>query len=132
MPVEIRILVYAAILLVVHIVAEGYYKTRQYGREWNMGARDEDMPPLDPVAARLGRARGNYLETLPIAIIALFGVVLAGKASFWTGLGGWVWLGARAAYLPLYWSGVPKIRSVVYLVSLLGLAIVLWPLLWAD
>ena len=132
MAIEIRILVYAAILLLVHVFAEIRMKTAQYGRDWNTGARDEELPPLNKVAARLGRAKANYLETLPIAIIALLGVVVADKTSWWTGFGGWLWLGARTVYLPLYWAGVPKVRTLVYTISLAGLAIVIWPLLMAG
>ena len=129
MPIELRILAFATILLLVHIFAAVRLKTQQYGTKWNMGARDEDLPPLNPVAARLGRAQANFQETLPIAIIALMGVVLAGRTSEWTAIGGWIWLGARVAYLPLYWAGVPKVRTLVFLISLVGLAIAIWPLL---
>ncbi|WP_068073208.1 MAPEG family protein [Novosphingobium lentum] len=129
MPVELTILAWAAVLLFVHIFTAVGVKTIQYGSDWNMGARDETMPPLNPVAGRLERARDNFLETLPIAIIALLGVVVAGKSSAGTALGGWIWLGARAVYLPLYWAGVPKVRTLVYLASVVGLVMVLKPLL---
>ncbi len=129
MHTEILILTWAAVLLLVHIFTAVNVKTRQYGTEWNMGARDEKMPPLNPVAARLERARDNFLESLPIAIIALTGVILAGRTSPLTALGGWIWLGARAVYLPLYWAGVPKVRTLVFLVSIVGLLMVLFPLL---
>jgi len=130
MPTEIRILAFAAILLLVHIFAAVRLKTRQYGTDWNMGARDEDLPPLNPVAARLARAQANFQETLPVAIIALLGVVIAGRTSEWTAVGGWIWLGARVAYLPLYWMGVPKVRTLVFLVSIVGLGMAIWPLLY--
>ena len=81
-------------------------------------------------AARLERARNNYLETLPVAVIALFGVVLAGKTSNLTAIAGWVWLGARVVYLPLYWAGVPKVRTLVWLVATLALLVVLGVLLF--
>ena len=74
MPQEILILALAAVLLVVHIQAAIRVKTKQYGIAWNMGARDDAMPQPAPVVGRLERARDNFLETLPIAIIALFGV----------------------------------------------------------
>jgi uncharacterized MAPEG superfamily protein len=129
MHVEITILALAALLLLVHIFAAGNAKTKQYGTRWNTGARDEELPPLAPLAGRLVRAQLNYQETLPIAVIALFGVVLAGRTSDMTALGGWLWLAARAVYLPLYAFGVPVVRSVVFLVSLVGLGFVIWPLL---
>lgn len=127
---ELTVLGWAAVLLIVHIFAAIRLKTRQYGVDWNTGARDEtDLPQLNAVAGRLERARNNYLETLPIAIIALLGVVVADRASTITAIGGWVWLGARVVYLPLYWAGVPKLRTLVYLASLVGLGMALWPLL---
>ncbi len=129
MPTELMILAWGAVLLFVHIFAAVHVKTRQYGTDWNTGARDEDMPPLGNVAGRLERARNNFQETFPIAIVALIGVVLAGRTSSYTALGGWIWLGARAIYLPLYWAGVPKVRTLVFLVSVVGLALVLKPLL---
>ena len=129
MPVEITILAWGMILLLVPIFAAGHAKTKQYGTKWNMGARDESLPPLAPVAGRLSRAEANYRETLPLAIVALLGVVLAGRTSEWTALGGWIWLGARIVYLPLYAFGIPVARSIIFLASLAGLLIVLWPLL---
>lgn len=129
MPVELTILGLAALLLVVHIMAAIRIKTQQYGTDWNMGARDEALPPLNPVAARLERARDNFMETLPIAIIALVGVVLAGKTGPITAIAGWVWLGARVVYLPLYWTGVPKVRTYVWGVAFLALLVLLGVLL---
>jgi uncharacterized MAPEG superfamily protein len=62
-------------------------------------------------------------------MIALIGVVVAGRTSATTALGGWIWLGARVVYVPLYWAGVPKIRTVVFMISLVGLGMVIMPLL---
>ena len=129
MPTELTILAWGAVLLFAHIIVAVQAKTRQYGTKWNMGARDEAVPAPAPVVGRLERARDNYLETLPIAIIALLGVVVAGKASSTTALGGWLWLGARTVYLPLYWAGVPKVRTLVWMTSIVGLILVIKPLL---
>ena len=129
MPTELTILAWGAVLLFVHILAAVQAKTRQYGTKWNMGARDEAVPPPSPVVGRLERARDNFLETLPIAIIALLGVVVAGKSSEMTALGGWLWLGARVIYLPLYGFGVPKVRTLVWMASIVGLLLALKPLL---
>ena len=128
MAIELTILALGALLLMVHIGVAGSAKTKQYGTGWNMGARDEELPPLNAVAGRLVRAQANYMETLPVAIIALLGVVLADRTSDWTALGGWIWLGARLVYLPVYWAGIPGLRTGIYLVSVVGLGMVIWPL----
>ena len=129
MPVEIRILALGAILLFIHIFVATRFKTRQYGREWNVGARDEALPSASAMTGRTMRAQANFQETFPIAIVALLGVVLAGRTSEWTALGGWIWLGARVLYLPLYMAGVPVVRTLTYTVSIVGLAMVIKPLL---
>lgn len=129
MPVELKILALGALLLFIHIFTATRFKTAQYGRKWNVGARDETLPPPSPVTGRTIRAQANFQETFPIAIVALLGVVLANRTSQWTALGGWIWLGARVVYLPLYAAGIPVIRTLVYTISLVGLAMVLWPLL---
>jgi uncharacterized MAPEG superfamily protein len=128
--VELTILTLGTILLLVHIFSAGIAKTKQYGVEWNTGARDESLPPLNPIAGRLSRAQANFQETFPIAIVVLIAVVVAGRQSEWTAIGGWIWLGARVIYLPLYAFGIPKIRSVIFLVSIAGLGMVMWPLLF--
>jgi uncharacterized MAPEG superfamily protein len=129
MPVELKILALGALLLFVHIFTATRFKTAQYGRTWNIGARDEELPPANAITGRTMRAQANFQETFPIAIVALLGVVIAGKTSPMTALGGWIWLGARVVYLPLYAAGVPVIRTVVWTISVVGLAMVIWPLL---
>ena len=129
MPVELTILAWGMVLLLVHIFAAAHVKTKQYGPKWNMGARDESLPPMNALAGRLARAQANFMETLPIAIVALIGVVVAGKTSEWTAMGGWIWLGARIVYLPLYGFGVPVVRTIIFMASLIGILIALWPLL---
>ena len=97
-----QILALGALLLVVHIFTATRFKTAQYGRKWNVGARDEALPPPNAITGRTMRAQANFEETFPIAIVALLGVVLANRTSELTALGGWIWLGARIIYLPLY------------------------------
>ena len=129
MPIEFTILALGAVLLLVHIQVAIRAKTKQYGVEWNTGPRDKEMPPLGEVPARLERARDNFQETLPIAIIGLLGVVVAGKTSDVTAIAGWVWLAARVIYLPLYWTGVKLWRTLVFGVSALALVVLLGVLL---
>ena len=129
MPVELKILAFGALLLVVHIFTATRFKTAQYGRKWNAGARDEDLPPPSPITGRTMRAQANFAETFPIAIVALLGVVLANRTNEMTVLGGWIWLGARIVYLPLYAAGIPVVRTIAFAISMVGLGMVIWPLL---
>tara|TARA_A100001391_G_scaffold1033_5_gene1493 strand:- start:47800 stop:48192 length:393 start_codon:yes stop_codon:yes gene_type:complete len=129
MSSEITVLLLSTLLLVAHIMVAIRYKTQQYGTDWNMGARDEDLPPLNAVAGRLERARDNFLETYPIAIVALLVGDMYGQNSSLIGIAAWVWLGARVVYLPLYWAGVPKVRTLVWGVGMLALLTIIVALL---
>ena len=129
MAVELKILAYGAMLLFIYVFTATRFKTQQYGRKWNVGARDEALPEANPLTGRTMRAQANFQETFPIAIIALLGVVITGRTSATTALGGWIWLGARIVYLPLYAAGIPVIRTIVWAISMIGLGMVIWPLL---
>ena len=130
MPVEVRIAAFGAVLLLIHIIAATQAKNMQYGAKWNIGPRDEPLAAPRPVVGRLIRAQANFLETFPIAVVALLGVVIANRTSSSTALGGWIWLGARLVYIPLYAAGVPVVRTLAWTVSIVGLAMVIGPLLF--
>ena len=125
---ELTVLTWGCILAFVHILAAAQVKTRQYGTKWNMGARDEDLPPPRPIVGRLTRAQANFFETFPIMIAAVFIALTVGTDSQ-TALGAWLWLGGRVAYLPLYAFGVSYLRSLAWGVSLAGIVMALWPAL---
>jgi uncharacterized MAPEG superfamily protein len=132
MTTELSVLAWGCVLAIVHIFVAVRFKTRQYGTKWNMGARDEDLPPPQPIVGRLARAQANFLETFPVMAAAILIVSAAGLENRWTEIGALLWLGARAVYLPLYAFGVPNVRTLVFLVSVAGIALVLRPALVAS
>jgi uncharacterized MAPEG superfamily protein len=130
MNTELTILAWGCVLALVHIFAAVRVKTRQYGTKWNMGARDEVLPPPEPMVGRLARAQANFFETFPIAAAAILIVSEAGLTDRWTGIGAMLWLGARVVYLPVYAAGIPKVRTLIFLVSVVGIAMILRPALF--
>ncbi len=130
MSTELTVLAWGCVLALVHIFATIRFKTRQYGKTWNMGARDETLPPLAPVCGRLERAQANFFETFPIVIAAVLTVEVTGANSQWSAWGAILWLTARIIYLPLYGYGVPKVRTLVWAAALLGIVMILAPLLF--
>ena len=132
MTVELSVLAWGCILAILHIFIAVRFKTRQYGSKWNMGARDEELPPPQPVVGRLARAQANFFETFPIAAAAILTVTFASLNDRWTAIGAMLWLAARILYLPIYAFGVPVIRTFVFFVSIVGIAMILWPALAAS
>ena len=129
LPTEIVLLAWTLILAIVHIMAAGQARTKQYGTTWNMGARDAEMPPLDPVPARLLRAQANLFETLPLFAAAVLAATVVGRLGPLTLIGSHLYFWGRLIYLPLYAAGVPKVRTLVWMVSALGLVLVIAGLL---
>lgn len=131
MAIELTLLGYTLILALIYIMAAAQARTSQYGVAWNTGARDEAMPPLKPVPARLVRAQANLMETLPLFAAAVLAVVVAGRTGTLSEVGAWMYLIGRAIYLPLYALGVPVVRTLVWLIASFGVVLVLWQLLCA-
>lgn len=130
MRIEFIMLGATLVLAIVYIMAAAQARTKQYGSTWNMGARDDQMPPLKPVPARLARAQANLFETLPIFVGALLGAALAGHLGWKTALGAQLYFWGRLVYLPLYATGVPVVRTIVWMIAMLGVLFTLWALLF--
>jgi uncharacterized MAPEG superfamily protein len=131
MTTELTVLAWGCVLALLHILIAAQVKTRQYGTDWNLGSRDEELPPAKPIVGRMARAQANFYETFPIMIAAVAIVAIAGLTDKWTGIGAWLWLGGRVAYLPLYAFGVRYLRSLAWFVGLVGIVMVLKPALMA-
>ncbi|MEA3046085.1 MAG: hypothetical protein QOJ53_417 [Sphingomonadales bacterium] len=132
MTTELLVLAWGCVLALLHVFAAAQVKTRQYGTAWNLGARDEELPPPRPIVGRLARAQANFFETFPVMVAAVLIVSAAGLTNRWTAMGALLWLGARAVYLPLYALGVRYLRSLAWAVGLGGIVMVLWPALAAT
>lgn len=130
MTIEFIMLGATIALALVNILWAGNVRTKQYGTEWNMGARDEKMPPLDPLAGRLLRAQANLYETLPLFIAALLGAAYLDRLGWKTEVGASLYFVGRLIYLPLYAAGVPKVRTMVFIVALFGLVLCWWALMF--
>lgn len=129
MPIELTLLGATLILAFVQIMLTAQVRTKQYGTQWNMGPRDEEQPPLNPLAGRLARAQANLFETLPLFIGAVLAAAIAGRLGFKTSLGAHLYFFGRLIYVPLYAFGVPVVRSIAWMIATLGLLLVLWQLL---
>ena len=131
MTFELYMLAGTLVLAFIQILLFDIARTGQYGLKWNTGARDEEMPPLSPVANRLQRAQNNLFETLPLFIGAVLIAHVAGCDNALTHWGALIYLAGRVVYVPLYAFGVPYVRSLAFIVAMAGVVMILLPLLGA-
>lgn len=126
MSIELTYLAWTLVLAIGQILWADVARTGQYGLKWNTGPRDEEMPPLKPMGARLLRAQANLYETLPLFAAAVLIAALAHKdGSALTIWGCRLYVWGRVVYVPLYAFGVRGLRSLVWIVSFAGLLAVI-------
>jgi uncharacterized MAPEG superfamily protein len=129
MPVEIRLLAWSCLLGLVHIIAASASGVQQRGGlGWASSNREGPTPEVTGAASRLEKASKNFFETFPIFAALVLACVATGRHNTAVVLGAYLYFFARLVYLPAYGFGIPKVRTLVWLVSVLGILFVLWGL----
>lgn len=129
MPIEIKVLGFAALLQFVQFVLMAVPVNLQLGTAYTGGNRDEEKRPTG-VAGRMKRALDNHFEGLILFTIAVIVVVLGDASSPFTEKCAWVYLIARIVYVPAYASGVYLVRSLIWTVSFAATLAMLWSALF--
>ena len=129
MGIEIQMLGWAIVLGLVQVMIAAGAVTRERGLAWNASARDGVAPPPGPLAARLQRAQANFLETFPFFAAAVLAVVLTQRQDSTTALAVQLYFWARLVYVPLYAAGIPYVRSLVWVVSIVAVLKLVFALL---
>lgn len=125
MTFELTLLAWTLVLALVQILLAAASRTRDFGMEWNAGPRDETPGKVSPLSGRLHRAQSNLFETLPLFAAAVLIAHVAARDGALTHWGAVLYLVGRVVYLPLYAFGVPKVRSLAWGVSLVGLVMII-------
>ncbi len=124
MPVELKVLGYAALLQFVQYIAMAIPVNLQLGVAYTGGNRDEQQQATG-VPGRLKRALENHFEGLVMFTIAVLVVVLGGTSNQLTENCAWAYLWARILYVPAYASGVFLVRSLIWSVGFVATAVML-------
>lgn len=129
MTTELQLLFWSLILYSLYLGVQSLIYRWHYGLWYAQTARD-DPPPEGHLLGRAERALKNFLETWPAFIVLALVANFADPGDpvvFW---GAIVWYAARIAYLPLYLFGIYMIRSLVWCVSAIGLAMMFFAILF--
>lgn len=119
---EIFCLELSIVLWFAHIIVQGVFAMGALGPEYLASNRDEGRDPGDTHYSRSTRALRNYVENMVPFVAASLGLMVTHHAPEW---GATIWIVARIVYLPLYVAGISPARSIAWIVSIVGLAIML-------
>lgn len=124
MPVELKVLGYAALLQFAQFLLMAIPVNAQLGTKYTAGPRDVPKEATG-VPARLKRALDNHFEGLILFAIAVVVVVLGEASSNLTEGCAWAYLVARVLYVPAYAAGVFLWRSVIWGVGFIATLVML-------
>ena len=122
--IELQLLAAAVLIGLVHLLWASAAAQPQRGLKWNVGPRGTPIV-LTGMAGRLERAFANFRETFPLFAVAVVVTYLSGRIGYLTAHGALLYVAARAVYMPLYAFGVPVARTLVWLLSFIGIGMVL-------
>ena len=93
------------------------------------GNRD-DLPEPTPLAGRADRAAKNMVENLAMFVALVAAVHFAGKSGEQATLGANIFFWSRLAFWPCYLAGITHLRTLIWLASILGMAMIAATLVW--
>jgi len=123
MKPEMMLLVWAVLLTLVQAVVAVLGAVMQVGLP-ALAANREGLPDIRGWAGRAARAHRNMLENLVLFVALVLVAVAAGKTNDMTLLGAQIFFWARLVYALVYIAGISWLRTGVWGVSVVGLAMI--------
>ena len=123
MTALLELTVYFTVWTLITVVVGGAIRNQEWtkeGRQIGLGNRD-NLKEATPMGGRAERAAKNSIEAaaffVPLALVANAAgmdaeVMLGAQIAFW----------ARIAYVPIYIAGIKYLRSFVWIVGVVGYA----------
>jgi uncharacterized MAPEG superfamily protein len=127
MKPELTLLAWSVLLAFVQMLVAVSGHTLQVGLPALAGNR-EGLAAPSGWAGRAARAHRNMLENLVLFAALVLIAVVSNKTDSMTLLGAQLFFWARLAYALVYLAGIPWLRTGVWFVSVIGLALIFFAL----
>jgi uncharacterized MAPEG superfamily protein len=126
MMTTVQALVWSGILTLVMLVVQLTLCTKAWTPPGLMDAfgNRENLPTPSGMAGRADRAARNMIQGMVMFLTLVLAAHIAGKASQ-AALGATVFFWARLVYWPLYLGGIVYLRTLAWIVSIIGLLLIL-------
>jgi uncharacterized MAPEG superfamily protein len=127
MKPELTLLAWSVLLSIVQMVIAVHALVSSKGLMAAIGNR-ENQPELPGWAGRAVRANRNMAENLALFAAAVLLAAVIGKSNSMTILGAQLFFYGRIAYAVCYLGGIKWVRTLSWLVSIIGVLLILWQL----
>jgi uncharacterized MAPEG superfamily protein len=124
MTTELTMLAYSTLLLIVLVGIQGTAGTRQFGFTDMAGNRDH-IPPPSGFAGRAKRTVENHREGLTMFAPVVLAAAIAHISSQRTVIGAEMFFYSRLVHAACYLIGIPYVRTLAFVVGLVGTLMVL-------
>ena len=123
MKPELMLLVWSVLLTFLQMLVAVGTASLQVGLPALAGNR-EGLPVLTGWAGRAQRAHRNMLESLVLFAVVVLVAAVTDKTNSITLLGAQLYFWARLGYAVVYFVGIPWVRTLVWLVSVISIAMI--------
>ncbi len=126
MMTTVQALVWSGILTLLMVVVQLTLVTKAWTPPGLMDAfgNRENLPTPSGMAGRADRAARNMIQGMVMFVALVLAAHIAGKASQ-AALGATVFFWARLVYWPLYLGGIVYLRTLAWIVSIVGLILII-------
>lgn len=128
MPIELQMLVWSVALAFVQVLVAVVGASLWLDLDTLVGNRDY-VPDVPGWGGRAARAANNMIQNLVLFAPLVLVAQVAGRTNATTALGAEIFLAARFVYAFVYVAGIPYLRTLVWLVSIVGLVLIFSQLL---
>ena len=130
MSPDLKYLLFSTILTFVQVLVAAMGANQAVGLNTLAGNR-EGLGEIPGWAGRAKRAHLNMIENMVLFTALVLIAAAAGKANAMTAMGAMIFFWARVAYAVIYVAGIAWLRTLVWFVSVIGMAMIAWELLKA-
>jgi uncharacterized MAPEG superfamily protein len=123
MKPELMLLLWSVLLAFVQMLLAVTGATLQVGLPKLAGNR-EGLPAFTGWVGRAQRAHRNMLENLVLFAVVVLVAAMTDKTNSTTLLGAQLFFWARLGYAVVYLAGLPWVRTLLWLASVIGIAMI--------
>jgi uncharacterized MAPEG superfamily protein len=123
MTPDLKYLLFSVVLAFVQVLIAAAASNHVVGLVTLAGNRDR-LPEYTGFAGRAKRAHLNMIENMVLFSALVLIAAVAGKANATTATGALIFFWARLVYAVIYLLGVPWLRTLAWVVSVIGMIMI--------